>query len=57
MTVLHTARIRGKEPYQFLVEILNAVSRDPNYDVTTAMPPCKTDIERKRKVLPQSSSA
>lgn len=57
MTVLHTARIRGKEPNQFLVEILNAVSRDPNYDVTTAMPPCKTDIERKRKVLPQSSSA
>lgn len=57
MTVLHTARIRGKEPNQFLVEILNAVSREPNYDVTTAMPPCKTDIERKRKVLPQSSSA
>lgn len=48
MTVLHTAKARGKEPHQFLLEILNAVAVDKNYDVRTAMPPCRSELERKK---------
>jgi hypothetical protein len=37
MTVLHTAKCRGRDPAQFLEELLNILAKNPKADIANAL--------------------
>jgi len=49
MTVLRTVMLRGKNPFDWLLETLNRLAADPKFNVADALPPTDPRHERKLK--------
>lgn len=54
-SVLMTVKIRGEDPYQWLVNILDALARNPEADVAGALPEPDVTLREKRRNLDKSS--
>ena len=48
-SVLMTVRIRGEDPYQWLVSLLDALARNPETDVAGALPKPDVTLRKKRR--------
>ena len=48
-SVLMTVRIRGEDPYQWLVNLLDALARNPQADVAGALPKPDVTLRKKRR--------
>ena len=52
-SVLMTVRIRGGDPYQWLVDVLDMLARNPDADVAAALPEPDTTLRKRRREPPK----
>lgn len=56
-SVLMTVRIRGGDPYQWLVDVLDMLARNPDADVAAALPEPDTTLRKRRREPPKASQS